>query len=99
MTIKDRIRERMEALDLNAKQLSVEAGLNATYVREIMRTDDPNPRLQHITAVAKRLGVSVAWLHTGVEPSVVMTFGGRRLSQKQAEQLEDYVEFITKDEA
>lgn len=55
----------MTELGLNAKQLSLAAGLNETYVRDLLKAEKPNPRYFHLKALAVELGVSVAWLDTG----------------------------------
>ncbi len=69
-----RIEMRMLELELNAKQLSLAAGLNETYVRDLLKTEKPNPRYFHLKALAEQLQVSVHWIDTGedVEPPGVV---------------------------
>ena len=88
-----RISERMTELGLNAKQLSLAAGLNETYVRDLLKTEKPNPRFYHLKALAGQLGVSMHWLDTGeeVEPeskpkAEVVDIWSRILDAKPARQ-------------
>lgn len=72
-----RIAARMEELGLNAKQLSLTAGLNETYVRDLLKAENPNPRFYHLKALANRLGVTVNWLDTGLEGAEVVDIWDR----------------------
>ncbi len=67
MGIKERIVQRMQEMNLKSATLSKLAGLNQTYVRDLLSSDDPNPRIRHLTALADALEVSVEWLLDGAE--------------------------------
>lgn len=60
-----RVYMRMVELGMNMKQLSIEAGLNETYVRDLLKDEDPNPRLKHLRALATALKVSLEWIENG----------------------------------
>lgn len=75
MGIKERITQRMTELGLKPATVSSRAGLSATYIRDLLRHPDPNPRMQHLTALAEVLEVSAAWLMSGgdkVEPAEII---------------------------
>lgn len=57
-----RILARMNELGVNAKEVSLAAGLNETYVRDLLKAKEPNPRLQHIKALATELDTTIGWL-------------------------------------
>ncbi len=56
--LRDQIRHRMNSQGLNAKRLSVEAGLNPTAVRDILDERVQNPTYRTIQALASRLGAT-----------------------------------------
>ena len=61
---------RMDELKMNPTQLSREAGLNATYVRDILEGKSKNPKTAEIERLAKALGCgSVADLMAYADPS------------------------------
>ena len=68
MDIKQRIETRMKEMGFNPTQLSKLAGLNQTYVRDLLAAGDPNPRVKHLSALAETLDVSVHYLVTGERP-------------------------------
>lgn len=51
--------KRMIALGLGQKKLAENAGLNETYVRDILRGRSRNPKHDHLTKLAKALGCTV----------------------------------------
>ena len=99
MDMKQRIRDRMEELDLTAKGLSLAAGLNETYVRDLLKADIPNPRLNHIKALAKELRVSVEWLDTGKSSAEVIDIWGIKLDRAKADDARSYLEFLASQKA
>lgn len=61
--LKERIRHFVEAKDGgNVSQAARKAGLNPTYVRDLLRDDDPNPRASHLSKLADHFGCSMAYL-------------------------------------
>lgn len=90
-----RIVARMAALGLNAKQLSLSAGLNETYVRDLLKTEKPNPRYFHLKALAAQLGVTVAWLDNGDEGGAeVIEFWERKLDFEDQGKADAYSRMI-----
>ncbi len=59
-TLAAEIRHRMSALGLNPKRLSLSAGLNETYVRDIMKGRTRSPRTDTLGKIARALGCSRA---------------------------------------
>lgn len=57
--VRDEISRRMKLLGKNAKQLSVEAGLGDTAVRDILEERVKNPTARTLSALAKQLGCSL----------------------------------------
>lgn len=57
----------MEAQGLNQKELARRAGLNETYVRDLLEGRSQDPKLSKITAVASALGKDLAWLVSGTD--------------------------------
>jgi len=81
----------MAELGLNAKQLSLSAGLNETYVRDLLKAEKPNPRYFHLKALASALGVSVQWLDEPQEGSAeIIDIWDRKLDQLGRHQMQDY---------
>lgn len=67
VAVVERIRSRMIATGTNPHALSLAAGLNAGYVRDLIRgLDDPSkagvPKRQTMTNLARPLGCSIAYL-------------------------------------
>lgn len=54
------LRMRMEAEPIGQKALAVRAGLNETYVRDILVGKSLNPRQEHLTKLARALHCNVA---------------------------------------
>jgi transcriptional regulator with XRE-family HTH domain len=67
MDIAEEIRRRMRLLGLSAERLSLAAGLNKTYVRDIFTGRARSPRLDNLAKVAAALSCSLDEL-TGQEP-------------------------------
>jgi transcriptional regulator with XRE-family HTH domain len=67
MKIADEIRRRMRLLGLSAERLSLAAGLNKTYVRDIVTGRSGSPRLDNLAKVAAALSCSLDEL-TGQDP-------------------------------
>jgi transcriptional regulator with XRE-family HTH domain len=59
MDIADEIRRRMQLLGLSAERLSLAAGLNKTYVRDIFTGRARSPKLDNLAKLAGALGCSV----------------------------------------
>ncbi len=59
-TLGEEVNRRMEELGLNPKRLSLAAGLNETYVRDIMRGRTRNPRTDSLGKLARALGCARA---------------------------------------
>lgn len=66
-TLRRNIQDGMERLELTAKSLSVQSGLNATAVRDIMEERIKNPTYRTLSALARTLKCTVAEL-TGERP-------------------------------
>lgn len=95
-----RIIQKMEELGFNAKQLSLLAGLNETYVRDLLKADAPNPRLQHVKALARQLKVSVEWLDSGetVEGGAeIIDLWSHKLDREDRERLIQYGKSLLQD--
>lgn len=56
-----RLEDRIKLSGHSMKSVSVEAGLGATWVRDVLKRDK-SPTLENMEAVAKVLDVSVGWL-------------------------------------
>jgi transcriptional regulator with XRE-family HTH domain len=67
MDIAKEIRRRMQLLGFSAERLSLAAGLNKTYVRDIFTGRARSPKLDNLAKLAGALGCSVDEL-TGQDP-------------------------------
>jgi transcriptional regulator with XRE-family HTH domain len=65
MEVKDEITRRMRLLGLSPKQLSVAAGLNQSYVADILAGRSHSPRWENLVKISAALGCTIAEL-TGV---------------------------------
>ena len=95
-----RIIQKMDELGFNAKQLSLLAGLNETYVRDLLKADAPNPRLQHVKALARQLKVSVEWLDSGEDVNSgaeVINLWSHKLDREKRERWMEYGRSLLKD--
>lgn len=61
------LEQRMRAAGFNQRSLAVAAGLNETYVRDLLRGRSRNPKSGHLAKLAETLGCSVSDL---AEPGV-----------------------------
>lgn len=68
MSLKKRIRERLTALQLSARQASKDAGLSETFIKDILNDKTKSPKYESIVALAKALSVTAEWLTEGREP-------------------------------
>jgi len=92
-----RIIQRMEELGLNAKQLSLSAGLNETYVRDLLKAETPNPRLNHLKALAEKLDVTVEWLDTGEKSADIVSIWDRIPDRDAKRRAREYLENLAID--
>lgn len=65
MTLANRIAAAMKARGLNQNQLARATGLTAGYLDKVQRRNSRTMVPDNVGAIAKTLGVSVAWLTTG----------------------------------
>lgn len=93
----ERVLQRMTELGLNAKQLSLSAGLNETYVRDLLQADVPNPRLNHLKALAERLRVTVEWLDTGHQSAEIIDIWDSIIDRNDKQRALQYLERLAND--
>ncbi len=68
MALVDEIKRRMSALGLNPKRLSLAAGLNETYVRDILGGRTNSPRWDNLGKLSAALGCTIAELTGASDP-------------------------------
>ena len=70
MTLVAEIERRMREVGFNAKQLSEKAGLNPTYVRDVIEGKSRDPAIHKVAKIAAALGCSLPdlWLASRAEP-------------------------------
>jgi phage repressor protein C with HTH and peptisase S24 domain len=66
LTLADRLKARTQQLGLNAVQVAEMAGVNRTFVHDIMRGRSKRPDLQKLQRVAEALKVERNWLLHGI---------------------------------
>lgn len=88
-----RIRTQMEALGLTQKELAKRAGLNETYIRDLLEGRSQDPKLSKIQAVATALGKTLSWLVDGTDTADVVSIMPA-LDAKRREQLAEYARFL-----
>ena len=66
MTIRDRIFEKLEELNMTQKEFSLRTGIPQTTVSD-WRKKKTNPTAEKIMVICKVLGVTPEWLLSGVE--------------------------------
>ena len=66
MTIRDRIFEKLEELDMTQKEFSEKSGIPQTTVSD-WRKKKTNPTAEKIMVICKVLNVTPEWLLSGVE--------------------------------
>lgn len=64
-TLSDRLKQARHARGLSARGLSVAAGLNPTYVRDLEEERTKQPSAASMEALASVLAVDSGWLHSG----------------------------------
>lgn len=65
-TMADRLKARCRQLGINAGQVAERAGINRSFVYDIMRGRSENPNIERLDLVAQALGVERNWLLHGV---------------------------------
>ena len=65
-SLADRLRARCEQLSLNAGQVAELAGINRSFVYDIMRGRSEHPNLERLDRVAQVLKVERRWLLHGL---------------------------------
>lgn len=68
MTLTDRIEKRLAAKGLKRAQASKLAGLNTTYIRDLIDGRVKNPRTEHLAKLAEVLDTTPEWLSEGRGP-------------------------------
>lgn len=66
--LKERVMQRVNALDLNPNAASEAAGLSRDYIRSIMEGKSRNPKTEHALKLARVLKCRLEWLLTGEGP-------------------------------
>ena len=65
MDIRDRIRERLEALGISARAASLKAGLSTHYLQKLLADPDKSITTDNLFKLAEALEVTPEWLLTG----------------------------------
>jgi hypothetical protein len=78
-TLAGEIRRRMSERGINAKRLSIAAGLNEGYVRDIIKARTLSPRTDSLGKLARALGCSRSDLLPPAERAAEAKEGGTRL--------------------
>jgi len=68
MSVGDRIEKRLIVLGLKRAEASKKAGLNATYIRDLVEGRVRNPRSEHLARLAEVLETTLEWLAEGRGP-------------------------------
>lgn len=92
MDMRERIRAEMSAQGLNPKSLAKKAGLNETYVRDLLEGRSQDPKLSKVLALAQALGKSLSWLIEGVEAAEFEALI-RRLPARDRAEVIDFARF------
>lgn len=71
-TLTDRIRHRLAALDKTARGASLEAGLSASFIRNIFEGKATAPNATNLAKLARVLQTDEAWLLHGTSPDGVI---------------------------
>lgn len=87
-TLKDRIEQRLSALGLRRAEASRKAGLNPTYVRDLLEDRVQNPRAEHFSRLAEVLQTTPEWLLEGRGPE---TRGADEISTEKVLQIWDRI--------
>jgi transcriptional regulator with XRE-family HTH domain len=78
-TLADELRARMRAAGLKPKTLATLAGVNQTYVRDILRGRSKNPKVEQLAKVTSVLGTSITEVMPRTAPETVRQKIGRRM--------------------
>ncbi len=65
-TIAERLRARARQLGLNPPQIAAQAGVNRSFVYDILRGRSENPNLEKLDRLAEVLKVGRDWLRDGI---------------------------------
>ena len=65
MSMKQRIRERLEALGKKARAASIEAGLNTHFLQRVLAEENAAITTENLIKIAKVLETTPEWLLTG----------------------------------
>lgn len=68
MDFRERIRSKMDERGFKAFALAREAGLNESYIRDLLSGRSADPQFSKIEAVARALGVTLEWMMHGEGP-------------------------------
>ena len=71
-TLTDRIRHRLAALDKTARGASLEAGLSASFIRNIFEGKAAAPNATNLAKLARVLKTDEAWLLHGTSPDGIV---------------------------
>ena len=67
-TYRDRIRDRLEALDLSPRAASLKAGLSTHFLQRALSQADSSMAVDNLLRLAQVLETSPEWLLTGTVP-------------------------------
>ena len=68
MTISERIFERLEQMKMTQKEFSEKTGIQPSTISE-WKKNKTNPSSEKIMPICEALGVSPAWLLSGIDPA------------------------------
>jgi transcriptional regulator with XRE-family HTH domain len=88
----ERIRQLMEALQLEASELSARTGISESYLSRIIRGEVPNPTIDFVIRIAAGLGVTETQL---LRPELRRRSRGALAAQPLEEQFDTTVEGAT----
>ena len=69
MQMRDRIRERLAALNISARAASLKAGLNSHFLQKVLAEEDKSITTENLRKLAEALETSPEWLLTGTGPT------------------------------
>lgn len=68
MDIRDRIQQRLDALDKSARAASLEAGLNTHFLQKYLNNPDHSIKVENLRKLAPVLETTPEWLLSGIGP-------------------------------
>lgn len=68
MDIRDRIQQRLDALDMSARAASLEAGLNTHFLQKYLSNPDHSIKVENLRRLAPVLETTPEWLLSGIGP-------------------------------